>query len=162
MFINLDCQQQVPESRQVNLKCEWSQKKKNLQQCNEECWMINSPCTQAVSRGQWQGFGKWKGKPLLRLRQTVVFPKYQSPHIPLKDSDINGKLPIFSLSVMRNTFFLLLFITVKNTMTFSEQRTDDLPDPFSCQSVSPMVGTSKGIKYTGNGEGRLSSWHREI
>lgn len=46
-------------------------------------------------------------------------------------------------------------------MTFLEQRTDDLPDPFSCQSVSSTVSTSKGIKYTGNREGRLGSWHTQ-
>lgn len=74
MFINLSCHHQVPGSRQVILKCERSQKNDRKQ--NEENWMINSACTQPVSRGQKCGLGVWEGKILLSLSQDIVFPEH--------------------------------------------------------------------------------------
>jgi hypothetical protein len=108
MFINLSCHHQVPGSRQVILKCERSQK--NDRKCNEESRMINSPCTQPVSRGQKHGFGFWKEKTLLRLSQGIVFPEHSSSYIPHKDSknksEIVNFLPFRRRIIHYFTFFL--------------------------------------------------------
>lgn len=120
MFINLSCHHQVPGSRQVILKCERSQK--NGQKHNKESWMINSPCTQPVSRGQKHGFGIWKGKTLLRLSQCIVFPEHSPPYIPCKDAEVNVKLWIFPFRHRIIHIFLFSFTILNNFYDLLEKK----------------------------------------
>lgn len=57
---------------------------------------------------------------------------------------------------------LLFFITVENILYDPlEQKPDGLLPPFLCRSVSSMIGTGKGLKYTRRPEWRRRECNRQ-